>query len=210
MATYISSGTYYVSRGTSLNEPVVTNTGRLEVLSGGTTTKAKVSSGGTAIVAGLDESGTYGSGGRLYINRGGACASMTATGAVIYVSGGRIILGCAISGGSMSAAGSGSNTATLNGITMYDSAWVYVSDGAVASNTVISSGVLRVYSGGLARSTTVHNGTSTIKRICLVLCRKSIMPSQHPTPPPKRATQSNTHSGIRLLPLRFDLALSIA
>ena len=159
MATYISSGTYYVSSGTSLNEPVVTKTGRLEVLSGGTTTNAKVSSGGTAIVTGLDESGTYGSGGRLYINRGGACASMTATGAVIYVSGGRIILGGTISGGSMSAAGSGSNTATLNGITMYDSAWVYVSDGAVASNTVISSGVLRVYSGGLARSTTVHNGT---------------------------------------------------
>ena len=34
--------------------------------------------------------------------------------------------------------------------------------------------------------TTVHSGTSTMNRVYLVLCQKSIMPSQQPSPPPRR------------------------
>ena len=60
-----------------------------------------------------------------------------------------------------------------------------------------------------AAHSTVHSGTRTMKRVCLVLCRKSIMPSQQPTPPPRRATHSSVRSGMRRLPLRFDFALSM-
>ena len=54
---------------------------------------------------------------------------------------------------------------------------------------------------------TVQSGTRAMKRLCLVLCRKSIMPIQQPTPPPRRATHSSTRSGMRR-PLPFDFALS--
>ena len=55
---------------------------------------------------------------------------------------------------------------------------------------------------------TVHSDTRIMKRVCLVLCRKSIMPIQQPSPPPRRATHSSTRSGMRRLPLCFDFALS--
>ena len=160
MAIYISSGTSTVSSGT-LTNPIVTNTGRVNVLSGASVTIAIVYSGGQVHVSsgGYEAYGTYSSGGSLFLSRGALCSSLTMKGGKVTVLGARVFDG-SISGGSMDVAGSGSNLGYISGITMYDSAWVYVSDGAVASNTVISSGVLRVSSGALAQSTTIiHNGT---------------------------------------------------
>ena len=83
----------------------------------------------------------------------------------------------------------------------------------MASESSLLSGAFFLFQQYRAKKATpttqmiVHKGTSTLKRMCLVLCRKSIMLSQQPTPPPMRATQSNMRSGMRL-PLRFDLALS--
>ena len=103
MAVIISSGTSTVSSG-SLTNPIVTNTGRVDVLKTGRVTSSVVSSGGQVHVSsgGSERKGTYGSGGKLFVSSAGACQDLTVAGGIVNVLGGSIL------GGAMSPAAAGS------------------------------------------------------------------------------------------------------
>lgn len=158
MAVIISSGTSTVSSGT-LSEPIVTNTGRVDVLKTGRVTSAVVSSGGQVhgSSGGSERKGTYGSGGRLFVSSAGACQDLTVAGGIVNVLGGSI-LGGAMSGGNMLVSIGGNASGWVSGISMDSGASMVISNGGAATAPDVSSGFLEVFSGGRVNSAYLSGG----------------------------------------------------
>ena len=133
MAYVISSGTQTLS--SAAGDYTVTNSGRLNIVSGGTLSGGRVSSGGQIHVSngGIMSSGNFESGGQVHISSGG-----TLLNSFHVLSGGLVLV---------------SNGGLLSKGTIYSGGVVYVSSGGLMSNgTVSSGGQLHVYSGGTAYS----------------------------------------------------------
>ena len=168
MATIISAGTTYVSKGMILDSPEIIKSGYVLVQNSGTVSNAIIRAGGreTVTSGGLDLSAFVVSGGGLMVQSGGLASRYAVTSSgYIAAYGGRLSGGSVESGGQVIAQGVVVSSAVTKGYV--SSLWivhggeaVFNSNG-VGSNILVDSGSIFVSNGGYVETTSL-GGTATV------------------------------------------------
>ena len=180
--TVNSWGSMYVYQGGVANSTTVNSGGRMYVYYGGTANSTTVNSRGSMYVSsgGTANSTTVNSGGCMYVSSGGTALNVTWTpfmGIVNILNGATVTFDsdcCGVYLGSASRLAS--SAAEMTNMTLSSFASMFVMNGGVANETVVSGrlgvcnggatnqttmkgGSMHVYTGGVANQTTVSEGS---------------------------------------------------